>query len=225
MARADSQRTRAQFLGISSALLVLVVLLITGFLYDQTRRKRAYEQLAYTDALTGAPNRRAMLEHLNKEVLAGHAPLVAIIDLDHFKSINDAYGHDAGDDVLKAFHAATVQSQQAGEKFGRIGGEEWMMVCTGRTEHQVGDAFQRISRAIQSSAIPGIPPERKITFSMGCARATADAASAIRHADSALYAAKAAGRNQLVIGTQVSAGGESCTVSSHPKPILLQPSS
>lgn len=169
---------------------------------------RANEELrllARHDALTGLPNRLAGNERLSDEFIrmkrSGVAYAVLMMDLDHFKSINDSHGHAVGDAVLR--HAAEVLRRSIRETdfVARFGGEEFLAVipATDLTGAQI--VGEKIRQAIETSVAPIV---ERLTMSLGLALATPDHDDihvAMRHADRGLYRAKRAGRNQLVIAT------------------------
>jgi len=185
------------------ALLALALLTLgfgAYFLFNQIQKRRYYATLASIDVLTGAPNRRAILDHLSTLSIRGEDAVVAMLDIDHFKGVNDRFGHDVGDEVLKAFYCAASQGQQQGEQIGRIGGEEWLVVCAGpASAPQLAEQlFQRIRAQLKSQAIPGLPASEAITFSMGVASLSPmqSVTDVLASADRALYCAKHAGRDR-----------------------------
>ncbi len=161
--------------------------------------------MATRDDLTKLPNRRRMTELLEEHAvrLARGWPdfYVAMVDLDHFKHVNDSYGHAAGDEVLRAFamHARAVLRNT--DIVGRWGGEEFLLLLpeTPPGEPTVGVARLRAHLATQ--AVRPQAPELRIQFSAGFARFEKGEAidQVIERADRALYAAKAGGRNQTVV--------------------------
>lgn len=178
---------------------VLLVLLATLALRQRQNNKRMHV-LAMTDELTGIPNRRAVLSRLEPLLVdADQLPCsMLIIDIDHFKSINDHHGHPAGDDAIKRV-TAKLKGELPGNAFmGRLGGEEFVIVLP-QTDlakaTRLADEFrEQIALIDTSSWLDG----RRITVSIGVA--TADAASEttttmLKRADAALYAAKRGGRN------------------------------
>ena len=146
-----------------------------------------------------------MLDHLERELARaqrGALPLtVALADVDHFKSINDAYGHDAGDRVLREVAARMQRSLRKSDAIGRYGGEEFLLVLSSAgsaREASVGTALERIRAAVCSSPIS--LPSGALTVSVSIGTTTVapggeDAATIIANADAGLYQAKAEGRN------------------------------
>jgi len=177
---------------------------ITALKHNEKTLRQAHEEAliaSRTDLLTGLPNRRHVPERLD-EVLAasrltGGSLCVAVIDLDHFKAINDTHGHDAGDAVLQHFAGIFRERVREQDVLGRTGGEEFVLVLPGV---RPGDAISIINR-IRDDFPPAKLPEMRIelfyTFSAGIARALPDddRGLLLRRADRALYAAKRDGRN------------------------------
>jgi diguanylate cyclase (GGDEF)-like protein len=156
------------------------------------------QQSALTDGLTGVANRRAFDVALDREVaLAARgdtALAVIIIDLDHFKSLNDTFGHQAGDDVLRAVGAALRPCVRQGDVVARYGGEEFALVLPGATAPDAVGAAHRVQEALRR-----IDGPRQVTASLGIAcrpEHGLTGAELLASADKALYAAKAGGRDR-----------------------------
>jgi diguanylate cyclase (GGDEF)-like protein len=159
------------------------------------------EARAATDSLTGLPNRRAVQEALKRMIAqAGRtlAPMaVLLLDLDHFKQINDTYGHDRGDAVLAAVGEVLAGALRTSDFVGRNGGEEFVALLPDTGVDGALEAAEKLRTAIGRLTLPGI--DRPITASVGAAvypNTAADAESLLRLTDRALYAAKASGRNR-----------------------------
>jgi diguanylate cyclase (GGDEF)-like protein len=159
------------------------------------------QQSALTDGLTGVPNRRAFDVALAREVtLAARtdtALAVIILDLDKFKTLNDTYGHLAGDDVLRAVGAALKTCTRQGDLVARYGGEEFVLLLPGATDDDAIGAARRVREVLR-----GVPGPRPITASLGIASRPAQGetgAQLLAAADEALYAAKEGGRDQARI--------------------------
>lgn len=154
------------------------------------------------DALTGVPNRAAVLARLDAALAhAGHRPCVALIDLDHFKQINDRHGHPAGDEVLRDFARRLRDSMRRSDACGRYGGEEFIVVLDELTLPQAQDVIQRLLQHTRSAQpLPAVPALR-YTFSAGLVQAMPGEArdALVARADAALYAAKHAGRDRCVV--------------------------
>jgi len=153
------------------------------------------DALAHNDALTGVPNRRAwdltLARHLANARRSGSEVVVAILDLDHFKRFNDQYGHQAGDRLLKEAAAAWRAQLRTEDLLARYGGEEFGICVTGRTIGDVASVLERIQ---------AVTPLDQ-TFSAGIAAWTGDEAPEhlVARADEALYRAKRAGRNRVML--------------------------
>lgn len=179
-----------------------------GVLRDITER-RAFEkklmELATTDGLTGAANRRSIMQTLGDSfVLARrhHRSLsVLVIDADHFKNINDIYGHQAGDQVLVRLAAIANSCLRATDHFGRLGGEEFVAVLPDTDAEQALQVAERLREAMARETIildDGRPVQ--FTVSIGAASLAATMPTPeilVSTADTALYAAKATGRNRV----------------------------
>ncbi len=162
------------------------------------------EQLARRDPLTGLYNRRAANEFLHKEFLrmqrSGDCFAVIMLDIDYFKRVNDTHGHDVGDAVLQHVAAILHDSVRATDMVARFGGEEFLILLP---DIQTGlmTLAEKIRTAIEGSIAPVVG---QVTASLGAAIAQAqdnDASAATRRADLALYQAKAAGRNRVVLSS------------------------
>lgn len=161
------------------------------------------ERLAVSDVLTGLPNRRAMLDvlarsatHARREILPF---CVAMVDIDHFKDVNDSCGHAAGDAVLKRFAEVMSQGLREGDVLGRWGGEEFLLVLPGATLATAQTVLARMQSRIRA----GMLPEPSVTFSAGVAayHRTESPDELLARADAALYAAKHAGRDRVEVST------------------------
>jgi diguanylate cyclase (GGDEF)-like protein len=157
---------------------------------------------AATDALTGLPNNRAVQDTIKRMVAQASrsvAPLsAALLDLDHFKRINDAYGHSRGDEVLAAVATVLRSSLRESDFVGRYGGEEFLLLLPDTGRDQAVVVAEKVREAVASLGLSEIA--QPVTASLGVAAVPDDAGDAdtlIRAADRALYAAKANGRNRV----------------------------
>ena len=173
-------------------------------LQDQLRERSAeLDKLSRTDVLTGLANRRHLEEELvrrHSDARRRHEPLsILLLDIDHFKSINDTYGHPVGDLVLQHFARGLEAALRAGDLAGRWGGEEFLVILP-RTG--LGDArlvADRIRTATAAARIDTPDQRLQFTVSGGCALGPGESAATLTaFADSCLYRAKAAGRNRIV---------------------------
>jgi diguanylate cyclase len=184
---------------------------ITTLKNNEKSLRQAHEaalKASQTDQLTGLPNRRHILGLLDEALAANEATgsglCVAVIDIDHFKAINDAHGHEAGDAVLEHFARSCRARVRTKDLLGRTGGEEFLLLLP---EVRLDDAVRIIERIRI-----GFPPamlghsrlELPCTFSAGVTEALPDddRSSILRRADRALYAAKEEGRNRTRISSE-----------------------
>jgi diguanylate cyclase (GGDEF)-like protein len=184
------------------------------------------EHRAATDGLTGLPNARSVRETLTRMVAQaerGGAPLSAIaIDLDHFKALNDRYGHQAGDEALAAVGAALASSLRTSDFAGRWGGEEFLVLLPDTDIDGGAEVAAKLHALLRSLPLPAVPSG--MTASVGVAALPRDAATAdelVRAADRALYAAKAAGRDRVIVvaaGDSAVATGDSGRVRPSERP-------
>lgn len=162
------------------------------------------EQMSMTDELTGLLNRRALMQFIQHE----HANwqrhrmpyALCLLDLDHFKSINDSHGHAVGDIALQALARALRRSTRSHDKIGRLGGDEFCVLMPGTSTAQAELVLQRVRQDFQiegwSSALP------RPSFSAGIASGAAGSvADALQRADEALYRAKRQGRDRVALAT------------------------
>lgn len=166
-------------------------------------------QLADTDPLTGLPNRRKTLRLLDDAVaaarVAGQPFAVALLDVDHFKSVNDRFGHAVGDEVLRRIARAAQGALRRGDVVGRLGGEEFVLLFFGSEAEEAMVGAERVRAAVAAGGDAGgaadgsgAPVDPKVTVSLGVAVSAGEpAAELLGRADQALYQAKHAGRNAL----------------------------
>jgi diguanylate cyclase (GGDEF)-like protein len=161
--------------------------------------------MATRDELTGLPNRRFMMAQLQEHALRrsrGGLPFyIGMVDLDHFKSVNDTYGHAVGDDVLRAFGSQARTMLRTTDLIGRWGGEEFLLVLP---ETQAGEPTVGIARLrsnLGHAEVSAAEPHLRVAFSSGFTRYIEGEpiGQAIERADRALYQAKSAGRNRSVV--------------------------
>lgn len=158
-------------------------------------------QLAKIDALTGANNRASLNETLDREVELAHrhksALSIVIFDLDHFKQINDNYGHMTGDDVLRECVKCANHALRGTDMLFRFGGEEFVVILPGVNATGAALAAERLRNIIEKHVFTSRQATVPVTASFGTASVTLEesATSIIERADNALYSAKNAGRN------------------------------
>jgi diguanylate cyclase (GGDEF)-like protein len=198
--KALEQARRARGLqAIVFLLSVILTVLLATLAVHQWRTTRRMHALAMTDELTGVPNRRAVLSKLEPLLESANASCaMLIIDIDHFKSINDQHGHPEGDEALKRV-AEKLRSQVHEPAFiGRLGGEEFVVVLPGADQQEALRAADEFREEVMTIDTRRWTADRRITVSIGLttARASGDTSSSmLQRADAALYEAKRAGRN------------------------------
>jgi diguanylate cyclase len=168
--------------------------------------KEAYkriEELAELDELTGASNRRCIMRMLDEEIgrarRSGTPCSISLIDLDWFKRINDAYGHPTGDEVLRTFAITMFANIRPIDRFGRYGGEEFLLVLPDASQDGACRMLDRLRAIIAGLDWSAFSPGMRVTISAGVAtlRADENPDALLARADSALYTAKAEGRNRI----------------------------
>jgi two-component system cell cycle response regulator len=172
-------------------------------------KNRLLEEIAHTDSLTGLPNRRAIEEWTGRQLrgAARHGfPLwVVQTDLDSFKKINDSYGHDAGDAVLRRFSEILKANTRASDICGRMGGDEFLLVITHVQLEHIQPAINRICEEWARCEFEFGANVESVTASFGiagfCGEKTSSFQELARRADRALYAAKHSGGNLVRIST------------------------
>lgn len=163
-------------------------------------------KLATLDELTSLANRRHMNEVLveqeRRHETAGQPTCIALIDLDFFKSINDRFGHGAGDAVLRAFSNAARSELRAQDVLARWGGEEFLLLLPGTQLEQAILVVERMAERVAAVQVAQAGNDIRITFSAGLARRLHGEpfADTITRADLALYNAKSAGHNRISVG-------------------------
>lgn len=188
-------------------LAVLPIIGTTAFLLMCSERiRRQWELAAATDYLTGLPNRRAIMgtgeARFSAARRSGASFAVAVLDIDHFKAVNDRFGHDTGDAVLRHIAGILTRACRGPNMVGRQGGEEFVALFEDASESQAGVAAERLRRAVESADFlaDGAPVKLSVSIGVGVIGAQdVQFADLLRRADQALYAAKADGRNRVVL--------------------------
>lgn len=169
--------------------------------------KAAYErieELAQLDELTGAMNRRFVMKELDEELLRAQRSnqpcSVALIDLDWFKRINDTFGHPAGDEALRTFAITIFANIRGIDKFGRYGGEEFLLVLPDTAQGTAIRTLDRLRDLVAGLDWAAISPSMEVTMSAGVTsiRANDTTDTILSRADRALYQAKESGRNRVI---------------------------
>ncbi|MFZ2631801.1 MAG: diguanylate cyclase [Desulfosalsimonadaceae bacterium] len=177
----------------------------------EARNALAHE--ATHDPLTGMLNRRAILNHLHKELSRArrHGGLIGIgmCDIDHFKQVNDTYGHQTGDEVLCGLSHVLSDSIREYDYLGRMGGEEFLVITPMKAGTDPAFVFGRLCTQVAGSSITTRSGDLSVTVSIGAACATAKSTvdALLEAADAALYRAKNEGRNRVCLADGRIAGG------------------
>jgi diguanylate cyclase (GGDEF)-like protein len=204
-----------RFAGVCSFVLTIGQCTYVGLFGNSMRRslhqrtvelKGAYrriEELAETDELTGLRNRRSIVKVLNDEIARAHrgcACAVALIDVDWFKRINDSFGHPVGDEVLRRVAITMFADIREGDKIGRYGGEEFLLVLPDTADDTAERILDRLRAIVAELDWNEVAIGMTVTISAGFATFAPDDSpnTILARADSALYAAKAGGRNRIV---------------------------
>lgn len=183
------------------------VVVVSRDITEQKRLEAELREMAATDMLTGLPNRRHFIGQLEQETArvhrdVEHSASVLMIDIDHFKRVNDSCGHVAGDAVLRNLAAAMRQELRRVDTLGRIGGEEFAIILPGAA---LGDAelfAERLRNKVAETAVKHGGQRLSVTISIGVSEIHAADNSAddvLGRADRALYCAKEGGRNRVVV--------------------------
>lgn len=180
---------------------VLAAFVVLGYIKQQwvsvENEAILLRSMALVDALTGLPNRRKLNETLRSVVGAGQAPVTAILfDLDGFKQVNDKFGHNVGDEVLRDIAALARSAVRSDDTVGRWGGEEFLVICPNTS---LPEGIQLAERLRHTLAHHETPIDRAITGSFGVAelRPGESAEQLVARADAAMYAAKAKGKDAV----------------------------
>jgi len=199
--------------------MTIIVIIGVAFLLNRvTASQRLLVRIATTDALTGIFNRRHFMAVLAREQHRADRYATSfsllMLDIDHFKRINDTYGHPVGDEAIKAMAAAASKFLRPTDMIGRFGGEEFVVMLPHTDEVGAVVAAERIRQSVADVVVSAGDQDVRFTVSIGAAtyvrRAKLD--QLLECADQALYAAKSGGRNQVCVGRLAASGGPSTTV-------------
>ena len=194
----------------------MCVFVVTGYMIGAQWEKlnaanKRLEALATRDGLTGLFNTRRFWEDIETECdrsrRHGHSLFVLLIDLDHFKKINDTYGHLVGDEVLTTLAKLMSGQLRSEEKLYRVGGEEFAVILTDLTRTKAEEVAQRLRRAVEahrfSTSVDDDQSSIGVTISIGVSgrpcQSDSECVELYAEADKALYDAKEAGRNAVVV--------------------------
>jgi diguanylate cyclase (GGDEF)-like protein len=201
--RAGERERRLQRLVIGLGALLLAVL--AALAAREVWNSRRLRVLALTDELTGLPNRRNILTFLDEQARAakrsGQPLAVLSMDIDHFKRVNDRFGHDGGDRALRRLSVVASEVLRASDRLGRVGGEEFLLVLPNTQQDMAMEIAERLRKAVESAPFDEIAPGEHLAVSLGVAAWDSghDTTSVlIKRADEALYRAKESGRNRVV---------------------------
>ena len=202
--------------------------LLVGKRFAELNRKLIDTQVelrrqALTDPLTRIMNRRAIFARLNEEIARAPRqglPLsIGILDIDHFKSVNDRFGHSGGDAVLRSVVERAQNTLRAYDAIGRIGGEEFLMVMPGVGPRDTEIVLERLRRAVAGVPIAAQGQQVTVTVSIGGAVCQAETMDKLLNlADDALYKAKNLGRNRVVLAGSAQATTDK--VDTPPQPVV-----
>jgi len=189
---------------IRQAILAYVIITILAYVFEDALLKSYNEvsRLAITDQLTGLYNRRYIFEKLAEEIKKASRYkkklCVILLDIDDFKKINDQYGHDTGDAVLREVARILKENTKESYTVGRLGGEEFVIICPETDAHLGKVVAEKIRKAIENL---NVPPVSKLSVSIGISEFSGreDINELLKKADIALYRAKNTGKNKIVV--------------------------
>ena len=185
---------------------------LSGEIARRVALQEELEHQATTDMLTGLPNRRAFLARFSAELArvqrSGDALSLAMLDLDHFKQVNDRYGHAAGDAVLRSVGQLCTHSFRGEDMAARVGGEEFLVLLPGCRLEQAAAVMERFVSTLAETDIDFGTQTLRVTATAGVVQQQASASldALLASADAALYAGKQAGRNRVVLAPALVAG-------------------
>ena len=170
---------------------------------ELARLTSQWQRLASTDPLTGLANRRALeqwMSDIRPRVELGESLIVLLHDMDHFKAINDRFGHGVGDDVLRQVATLINANCRPNDLAVRYGGEEFLLALIGVEYEAAVEVAERLRTSVQAFTWTAIASELRVTISVGVAHAAEahDTTALLTLADRRLYAAKHGGRNRVV---------------------------
>ncbi|MFN2537338.1 MAG: diguanylate cyclase, partial [Mycobacteriales bacterium] len=171
----------------------------TGSRIGTLRATRQTQLQAATDSLTGLVNRRTFDNEVRELLTEGSGFALAFGDLDHFKALNDQYGHDAGDRALRLFAKVLKETTRADDVVARYGGEEFVVVLPGRSASEAGEAMQRIRTALRAAVDGSDAPAFSVSFGVTDSSMGTTVTDLVRTADAALLMAKSQGRDKVVL--------------------------
>jgi diguanylate cyclase (GGDEF)-like protein len=182
-------------------LVAIILAIVSIFSFVQVKRKVRFKRLALTDELTQLANRRSCHSQANlifKRSIKNHTPLSIIsFDIDHFKQVNDTWGHDIGDKVLVTLANICTQLMRQSDIIARVGGEEFLIILPKANKEQALDVANRIVTSIANADWQYLTPGKEVTISAGVASLSDETtlSQLLIKVDKGLYLAKSAGRN------------------------------
>lgn len=182
-------------------LVALILCIVTIFASIQVKRKIRFKRLALTDDLTKLANRRDSYAQANRlfvqAVKNGHTLSIVTFDIDHFKNVNDMWGHDVGDEVLIKLANICMKLMRNSDIIGRVGGEEFVVLLPNTNSEQALEVANRIVLSVANADWDELTPTKGQTISAGVATLTKESSltQLLKKADQALYLAKSSGRN------------------------------
>ncbi|TAL75919.1 MAG: diguanylate cyclase [Rhodanobacter sp.] len=184
----------------------VLIALLTWLAIRQIRMTRRLREIADTDPLTGIANRRNIewrgQRALDRAMSAGKSLAVVLLDIDHFKQVNDTHGHQTGDAVLVRLAQACRDALREGDAIGRIGGEEFVVLLPGAEIASARDIAERLRLTVSDLAFHDLAPALVVTVSLGVTVShvgDSQFGALVERADRALYRAKSSGRNQVAV--------------------------
>lgn len=195
--------------GLYTYMLVATMAVFGSFAYYVGKREEILESIGLTDGMTGLRNiryfRRRLQEAITQGKRTGYPLAIVVLDLDHFKKVNDTYGHPVGDHVLKSASQAIQSIVRGDDTAARVGGEEFALILPGQTGPQGVLVAERVREAIHAAGVrlPAKDDPIRVTASAGVASTAewdrADVSLLYERADKALLRAKADGRNRVIL--------------------------
>ena len=180
-------------------------LLVISMAYELAEAKAALSDVALSDPLTGIANRRFFVSQAEIEIARARrtgAPLsLLVVDIDHFKEINDTYGHAVGDQVLQSVVAVCLGALRTGDTLSRLGGDEFVALLPGTSDAVASGVAQDLCDLVEQLSLRAIGPRTGVTLSIGIATlqpGVSDWHGLLEAADRNLYLAKGAGRNRAI---------------------------
>ena len=205
--RLADQSTRNQLTQWLIVASMITTVLLAFIVYRSRKNRLKFEYMAQHDAMTGMSNRSYCLNQITQSLSQHHnnTLLLAMLDLDHFKHINDHFGHTIGDDVLIQFSQLCHQHFDDSVILGRFGGEEFLLAMPFGDQHQLKRSLEELKRSMAEKISIKFDPKLQVTFSAGISRCRGieDLDKAIHRADMAMYQAKSSGRDQIILHREI----------------------